>query len=122
MPLQDHLKLAILIDGVFQAEVSQVEVNGESGAQAVETLQGLAGKTPGSGRTEITGTWAVPLGGLEFDFHSAAAEGEYHTVQVPLGDKSYIGLGWFQSSSIGQSVNANTEARMTWIGEKKPLE
>lgn len=122
MPLQDHLKLAVLIDGVFQAEVSQVEVNGESGAQAVETLQGLAGKTPGSGRVEVNGSWAVPIGGLEFDFFSAAIEGSYHTIQIPLGDKAYIGTGWFQNSSIGQSVNANTEARMSWIGEPKKLE
>lgn len=122
MALQDHLKLACLVDGVFQIELSQIEINGESGAQAVETLQGLAGKTEGSGRTEITATWAVPIGGMEFDVHSAQAVGSYHTVQIPLGDKSYIGTGWFQNSSVGQSVNANTEARATWIGEKKKLE
>lgn len=118
----DHLRLAVLIDGVFQASVTNVEINGQSGAQAVETLQGLAGKTPGSARVEISGTWAVPIGGLEFDFLGAALRGEYHTIQVPLGDKAYIGNGWFQDAGVSQGTGSNTEAKMNWVGEPNPPE
>ena len=120
MALQDHLRLACLIDGVFQVKVSNIEVNGDSGAQAVETLEGLAGKTPGSKKLEISGTWAVPIGGLEFDFFTAAAVGTYHEVQIPVGAKTIISKGWFQTAGIGQGVNASTEAKMTFIGEFEP--
>lgn len=121
MALQDHLKLAVLIDGVAQVEVSNVSVNGDSGAQAVETLEGLAGKTPGSRKLEITGTWGVPLGGLEFDFISACADGSYHDIQIPVGAKSIISSGWFQTTGLSQSVNANTEAHCSFVGTFDPL-
>jgi hypothetical protein len=122
MALSDHLRLALLIDGVFQIKPSSVSINGESGAQAVETLEGLAGKTQGSGRCTISVSGAVPLGGLEFDCVSALSQGTYHEMQVPLGGKSYVGNGWINSASVSQSVNANTEYSFEWIGELKPLE
>ncbi len=122
MALEDHLRLAVLIDGVFQLKVSSVTVNADSGAQAVETLEGLAGKTPGSHRLEISGTWAVPLGGLEFDFISACAEGSYHNIQIPIGSKSLIADGWFQTAGVSQSTNANTEAQMAFTGELQTLQ
>lgn len=122
MALEDHLKLTVLIDGVFQVKVSNITVNGDSGSQAVETLEGLAGKTPGSGKCEISGTWAVPLGGLEFDFWSAMAAGSYHEIQVPVGAKSVISEGWFQTAGVQGSVNSSTEANMTFMGELQALQ
>jgi hypothetical protein len=115
--LSDHLRLALLIDGVYQVKPSQIRVQLSSNNQAVETLEGLAGKTPGSGRCTISGTCAAPIGGPEHDFFTNVVEGSYHEMQVPFGVKSYIGNGWFDECEIGQSNNANTEVTFTWIGE-----
>ncbi len=120
--LEDHLKLTLLLDGVAQVKITNVSVNGSSGAQAVETLQGLAGKTPGSKRLEVTGNWAVALNGLEFDFFTAAALGTYHDVQIPVGAKSIISRGWFDTSGISQGVGSSTEATATFMGEFNPPE
>lgn len=117
MSLEDHLRLRLLIDGVFQLKTSTIRIHFAANNQVVETLEGLAGKTPGSGRVTITGTVAVPVGGFEMDFVAATVKGSYHDLQVPFGPKSYIGTGWFDESDIGQSTNANTEASFTWIGE-----
>ena len=121
MALRDHARLVLLIDGVYQVSCSGIDISLDSGAQRVDTLEGLAGKTPGAKSLEISGTWAVPIGGLEFDFATAMAEGSYHEIQIPVGGKSIVAKGWFQSGKIGQSTNASTEASATFIGEfEKP--
>lgn len=115
--LSDHLRLKLLIDGVFQVKPQSISVSLDSGAQKVDTLEGLAGKTPGSGEAKITGTCAVPLGGPEYDFFTSCVDGSYHSMQVPFGVKSYIGNGWFQTAEISQSTNASTDFKFDWIGE-----
>jgi len=120
MALQDHLALKLLVDGIFQVKVTNVQVNGQSGAQAVETLEGLAGKTPGSGRLELTGNWAVGLEGPEADLWTWIADGSYHEVQIPIGDKSIISQGWWDTAGISQSTNASTEQTAAFIGELQP--
>lgn len=117
MPLTDHLRLACIIDGVFQVKVQNFSVNGNSGRQAVETLEGLAGFTPGSKTLEVNGTWAVPVGGPEFDFMTAAANGTIHEIQIPIGVKTIISKGVFLTAGFSQSVNAATEHTMTFMGE-----
>lgn len=119
---QDHLRLAMLVDGVFQVSCSSVEISFDSGAQPVKTLEGLAGKTQGSKMIEISGNWAVPIGGLEFNFVDAIANGTYHEVQIPIGAKSIIAKGWWQSGKLSQSVDANTEASATFSGQLLPLQ
>jgi len=121
MPLQDHLRLALLINGVFQLKPSSLEIEWDSGAQRVDTLEGLAGKTPGSGTTNISATGAVAISGPEFDYFSACQRGDYVDMQVPLGFKGYIGNGWFQTAGISQSVNGNTEFKFSWTGEFSKL-
>lgn len=120
MSLQDHLRPSLLIDGIYQVEITQMQVNGDSGAQAVRTLDGLVGKTPGSTELTITGNWAVPIGGLEFDFLTACQEGSYHQLQVTVGSKSLVSDGWFQTVGIGGGVNANTEAHCEFHGRFDP--
>ncbi len=117
MALADHLRLKLLVDGVFQIKLSTIRMSFDSGAQEVDTLEGLAGKTPGSGKVKITGTGAVPLGGPEFDYLTAVQEGSYHSLQVPFGTKSYIGNGWFGTAELGQSTNQSTEIQFEWTGE-----
>jgi len=117
MAFGDRLTLVCLIDGQIQAEINNVSVNGESGAQDVRTLlQGLVGKTKGSGSLEISGTWSLPLGGPEFDVFTAGAEGSYHELQIPIGKKSLITNGWITTFGASQSVDANTEVTATFRG------
>lgn len=122
MALQDHLRMTILVDGVRQVKITNIQVNGQSGAQAVETLDGLAGKTPGSKRLEVSGTWAVPITGTEFDVATAVANGTYHQIQIPVGAKTIVSDGWFQDFNMQGSVNSNTETGAQFIGELNPPE
>lgn len=120
MALKDHLALVGLIDGVYQAKATQWSATFNSGAQRVDTLEGFAGKTPGSGSIEITGNWAVEIGGVEVDIFTYCAEGSYHEIQIPAGTKSIISQGYFDTAGISQSTNASTEATATFIGELQP--
>lgn len=117
MALSDHLKLSILIDGVFQASIQDVKVNGKSGAQAVNTLQGLAGKTPGSKSLSITGKWAVPLSGLEFNAIQSTAEGTFHEIQIPVGAQTIVSSGWFDEFDLSGATDQSTEFNATFMGE-----
>jgi hypothetical protein len=120
MPLTDYLRLTVLLDGVMQTEVSDIKVNGKSGAQAVELLRGLAGKTPGARQLEFSGTWAIPISGPEFDVVGFTADGSYHDLQIPLGPKTLISSGWFQDCEIGQSTGSHTQVSGTFMGEFNP--
>jgi hypothetical protein len=115
--LEDHLRLRLLINGVFQVKPSSVRVQFAPNNNPVDTLEGLAGKTPGSGRVTITVTAAVHIGGPEFDYFGSSTRGDYVEMQVPFGAQSYIGTGWFDDVEIGQSTGANTEVNFTWTGE-----
>lgn len=117
MALEDHLRLKLLIDGIIQVKPSSIRIHFAANNQVVETLEGLAGKTPGSGRVTITCTTAVGVGGPEHNWFKSVVRGSYHDCQVPFGPLSYIGTGWFDECDAGQSVGQNTEASFTWIGE-----
>lgn len=122
MALNDHLALKGLIDGVFQVKATQWQATMNSGAQRVDTLEGFAGKTPGSGDIQITANWAVEIGGLEVPLFDYVAEGSYHEIQIPLGTKSLITQGYFDTAGISQSTNASTEATATFMGEIQKLQ
>lgn len=117
MAFQDGIKLRLLIDGVQQILASDVSLEIDGQNQPLDTLEGLAGKTPGSGRATITGTSVVPIGGPEHDFLQSIVEGSYHDLQVPYGTKSYIGTGWFDKATLSQSTGKSTDFQFTWIGE-----
>ena len=117
MALTDGLKLRLLIDGVQQIMASDVSLELDGQNQPLETLEGLAGKTPGSGRATVTGTSVVQIGGPEHDFLSSIVEGDYHDLQVPYGTKSYIGTGWFDKATLSQSTGKSTDFQFTWVGE-----
>jgi len=115
--MQDHLRVGCLIDSVFQTTLSDLEVNGESGAQSVETLLGLAGKTPGNSKLDISGTLTVPVTGPETDFAGHVARGTYHEIQIPIGDKTIITQGWFESFSFKGSVGSATTYSFKFTGD-----
>ncbi len=119
--LTDHLRLSCLIDGVLQIEATEYSINGDSGANAVETFAGLSGKTPGARKLEIDAKWALPVSGLEFDVMSACANGTYHELQMPLGNKTLVSKGWWQTATVSGSVNSNTEVQAKFMGTFESL-
>lgn len=115
--LQDHARLALFVEQDFMVEMTSIELTTNSGQQRVDTLEGLAGFTPGSGDCTVSCGFAIPIGGQEYPFQETCADGSYATLQIPIGPKDYIGLGKFIDVTINQSVNANTEGNFTWTGE-----
>ena len=120
--LQDHARLALFVAQTYMVEMTSIELTTNSGQQRVDTLEGVAGFTPGSGDCTVSCGFAVPIGGQEYPFQETCADGSYVTLQIPIGDKDYIGNGKFMDVSINQSVNANTEGTFTWAGELTPLQ
>lgn len=117
MAMADHLRPQILIDNALLITLTDLEVNGVSGAQAVETLLGLTGKTPGAKRLNISATATVPLGGPEFDAASAVANGTFHEVQVPQGSKTIVSQGWIDEFAFKGSVGNNATYDFKYTGD-----
>lgn len=110
------LTLSLLVDQK-DCRVTNVEINGQSGMQAIEILkEGLVGFTDGAKRLEISGTWPVFIEGLEKPIPDWIEEGSYHECQIPVGPTNLISKGRFDTFRLGQSTNANTEMSATFIG------
>ena len=120
--LQDHASLSIFVEQVYMVEMTSIELSTNSGQQRVDTLEGLAGFTPGSGDCTVSCGFAIPIGGQEYPFQETCADGSYVSLQIPVGPVDYIGLGKFMDVSINQSVNGNTEGNFTWTGELAALQ
>jgi hypothetical protein len=120
--LQDHARLPVFFNQQYLEEVTDVRVRTDSGQQPVETLEGLVGFTSGSGRVEITISFAIPIGGTEAEFQENCAEGNYVDMQVGVGAKAYAGRGKVTECEFGQGTNAASEGSLTWVGELKPIE
>ena len=88
----------------------------------MDTLEGLAGFTPGSGDVSVTVNYVIPITGEEFDFQQATVEGRYVTIQIVQGPVQYQGTGKIMDNETSQSVNANTEGTFNWVGEIKALQ
>lgn len=117
MAFSDHLKLCVLLNGQYQLKVSSISVSGQSGAIAVQTLEGLAGKTNGNRQCTVNITSAVATSGAEFPYWDVCKKGEYIDLQIPTGAKSIIGTFWIDNVDISQSTGASTELSFSCTGE-----
>lgn len=118
MALQDFANLSCVVDADYQSKLTSISMRHEGGQQPVDLLnEGLGGFSPGSGRVQISLSYSVPIGGAEFDFATAVAEGTYHTIQVTVGGKTYVGQGKFIDNDLNQTVNSATEGSVSWLGE-----
>lgn len=115
--LQDGASLKVFVNGNPLEYVTSISRTTEAGIQRIETLEGLAGFTNGSGAVTIELGFSVPIGGTEVDFHGMAARREYVDMQVFEGRRSYAGRGKFENVSISQSVGGATEGTVSWTGE-----
>jgi hypothetical protein len=122
MALIDHARLPAFIEGQFLEELTSITFRTESGQQRVETLEGLAGFTPGSGICTATFNSAIPIDGEEFAYQPTCVAGSYVSVQIGVGTVAYTGTGKILDVEISQSVNASVEEAITWEGELAALE
>lgn len=120
--LREHARLAVFVNGTYLVEVTSIELTTESGQLMVETFEGLAGFTPGSGKCGVKLALAIPISGQEFPFQETAVAGSIVSMQIPVGAKSYIGNGKLIDVGISQSVNASADETVTWQGEFKGLQ
>jgi hypothetical protein len=121
MALFQGLRLHLIIDGIQQITQTEISADFDSNNQPLETLEGLVGFTPGAKRVTITGSQVVPVGGLEFDFVAASDDQGVHSMQIPIGQKSYIGDGVFSKCTVSQSTGKATEVQFTWVGLMSPF-
>jgi hypothetical protein len=121
--LTDYARLALFVDQTYAVQITSLEWVTNSGLQRVDLLNdGLAGFTPGAGDTEINIGFAVPIGGMEYDWQGKCANKEFVTLQLIQADKQYVGTGKLMSVRGAQSVNANLEGSASWIGPLKPFQ
>lgn len=120
MALEEYLTLSVLIDGRFQAKITNIEVTLDGGRIEVETLEGLVGYTQGNKKLNFTGKWVVPKGGPEFDFVEAIALGTFHDITIPYGVKSLFSEGFFKEGGLSQGLNASLEGTTSFIGTLNP--
>lgn len=122
MTPREHVRLAVFVDGTYLVEVTHIEFTTDSGQIRVDTFEGLAGFTPGSGKTTVKLGLAIPISGQEYPFQEAAADGLLVPIQIPVGPKSFVGLGKFLTVGISQSVNASAEETVDWEGGLSKLQ
>jgi hypothetical protein len=121
MAFGDGLRLRLLVDGVQQITTNTISCKIDGQNIPLESLEGLLGKSPGNGSVEISATASILSTGPEYDYWSAVQVGSYHDMQVPMGPKSYIGNGWFDTCEVSQSTGKAAELSFTWRGEFAPL-
>jgi hypothetical protein len=113
-----YARLDVQIDGVYQLELTDVKCDFDGGLQEVHTIRKpLAGWTEGGGKCSITFASAIPKGGLEFDYMSAVARHEDHTLTVTIGAQEYQSTGVFQTAGVSQAVGASASASAEWQGD-----
>jgi hypothetical protein len=119
---REHARLAAFVDGTYLIELTSITFGTESGQIRVDTFEGLAGFTPGSGKTTVKLELAVPISGQEFPFQETCADGTLLPIQIPVGQKSFMGIGKLMDVEISQSVNAAASESVTWEGGLSKLQ
>jgi hypothetical protein len=120
--LQDGAALKLFINDSPVTLVTQLSRVTETGIVRIETLEGLAGFTNGSGAVTITFNYPIMIGGSEYDYHGMAARKEYVKFQMFEGAQSYAGLGKLEKVESSQSTGAASEGNLSWTGELKAPE
>lgn len=119
--LQDGAQLKVFVNGNPLEYCTSISISTEAGIQRMETLEGLAGFTGGSGSVGIELGFSVPIGGPEVNFQAMAATRDYVDMQVFIGKVSYAGRGKFENANVSQSTGGATEGTVSWTGELKPF-
>ncbi len=120
--LQDYASLKGFYNGSPITQITSLGIQTEAGVQRMELLEGLGGYTGGSGAVTIEVGFAVPIGGMEFEFQQDCANRAFVDLQVFVGRNSYAGRGKLENVNISQSAGSSTEGTFSWTGDLKPFE
>lgn len=117
-------KIHILIDNQLQLLTKQVDVDIDSGTNAVESLElGVVGPSIGSQKTMLNFTSSVPRDGFEFAAGQNGLKignGEFHNFQFVLGTATFSCTGWLKSMNVSQSTNDAISAKFQIQGVGNP--
>lgn len=122
MALQDHAIGQCFFDGNPLVGVTSLKRTTDSGQQSIDTLQGLAGFSPGPGRVKCSIGYTHPIGGTEDEFQEKCVDGAYVLIQLGWGPKAYVGVGKIITDEMSQSATAAAEGSFDWEGEFKKIE
>lgn len=114
--IQRYLTLPVIINGLTQLELQNVQVDGDGQWQDVDTMRGLSGFTAGSGRINIQCTSAVRQSGPEFDAVAACKSGVTIEIQIPYGTKTIVTEGIIKTWTLSGAVNQSTEHGFQFTG------
>jgi hypothetical protein len=116
MALGRGLNLLVLINGVSQVLLQDVQVSADGKKIQIDGKNGLLGFTPGAKMLSISIKSAVMVEGPEFDAIVAVNSNNTYELQIPYGTKTLTSQGEFMTATIGQGVNASTEFSFEFIG------
>lgn len=89
------------------AEAVSISTNIASNSSEVLTMKkGLAGRSAGPTRTEISVESAVPKGGMELEFAEMCVKDADVTITHRFAGKTYIYEGWIDSVESSQSTDS----------------
>lgn len=118
MALGTGLNLQILVNNSAKADVTELTVNGNSGQNAIETLDGLSGFSDGPKSIEIDFQQAVMLGKSDhLDAMDDCANGTLIELQIPAGVRSVVSKGIWESFTLGQSTGDGAKFSAKFRGE-----
>lgn len=117
MAQNDYATFGCSVNGGQVVELTSISKTTESGQLEIFTLaRGLAGFSPGQGKCTIGLGYTIPVGGFEFNFDEAVANGTPVTVQLWVGPHSYNGNGKFTQGELSQSVGGASAGTVTFTG------
>ena len=124
MAISQYLsQLPLFMDGIAIEEATSTEATLRTNAQKVVTIaKGLSGKSSGAPEVQITGRFAVQVGGLEYNFWKAAFKGQYVDAQLGVGTGDYAQTGWFEEVSFSAATDKAVEGSYTWVGPAGDIE
>lgn len=116
-------RMPVFVDGTPLEYVTSLEVNGESNAQKIVTmLDGLIGFSDGPAEVNITIESAIPIGGPEYDYWNSWNDGGWHSLQIGVGSKDYVGDGRFLRVNFSASSDKSASVRAEWTGKPAKME
>ena len=98
------------------AEAQTISTSLASNSSEVLTMKkGLAGRSPGAKRSEISVENAVPKGGLEDEFFQLCVEDADVTITHLFAGKTYIYEGWIDTVESSQGAESPASVSFTVI-------
>lgn len=120
MAIERFTRMYVLIDGVTQVLLQNATLNADFKNQPVETMNGLAGFTPGAKSVTLSATSAVRISGPEFDAYESGTNDTVHEIQFEYGGKTIVSEGQIMTCSFGTSINASAEHQFEFMGTCNP--